>query len=184
MKRRTTTIIICILAIFVSLMIFMLSPKGLGAVRILHLVFMPSNLFEPIISDDFKFYKDNFSSEYMLKPKYRDFYEILISSKTGFKASDFSNSNDRYDLKGEFRIELFSGDEKIIDETVNRWSSATFMGNDLKTYTDLSIFEFPVQINGLKIEDTKLKISVVEPSQLLGKYKNDLQLQVRVSARK
>lgn len=145
---------------------------------------MPNDLYNPIITDKFRFHEPDYTKEYKLDPKYRGFYEIRISNKKGFNSSDFAAQKPRYNLKGKFKIELFKGGNKILEKTVSEWKTASFKGNDLETYEDLSIYEFPIPLKGFKISDIKLKFSVVEPSPILKIYENDIELQVRVSSNK
>ena len=180
-KFKTITIFfLC----FLSVLAFLFSSKGIGIWRIIHLITMPADLFEPIISDTFRFHKNGYIKEYQLKPKYRDYYEIIITSKSGFDSAEFAAQEKRSSLQGQYKIELFRADEKISEETVGNWSAASFKGTDLKAYRSLSIYEFPLPIKNFKIKNIRLRFSVIKPSLLLERYKNDVELQIRVSARK
>lgn len=47
----------------------------------------------------------------------------------------------------------------------------------------ISLYDFPIPPRGISLKGTKIKIKVVEPNLNLGKYKNNIELQIRVSQR-
>jgi hypothetical protein len=155
-----------------------------GTWHLFHLATMPDDLFTPIIIDKFEFHTKEHTKEYKLDPKYRDLYEVLIFNENGFISEDFRSANKRPELKGEYKIQLFNGKEIVFEDTIKTWTRATFKNNDMKTYSDLTIYEFPIPLKGFSTSDIKLRISVIKPSSILEKYKQDIELRVRVSASK
>ena len=175
------SISILILCILIALTGFMFSSKAVVAWHIMHLATMPKDLLLPIINDKFDFNKKGNFKEYTLKPKYRDFYAVSIFSKKGINSADFKMQDDRHVLKGKLKIELFNDNHKVSEKIVTRWTSALFKNNTMKSYKSITFFEFPIPINGFSTDNIKLKISVIEPSTILEAYKNDIELQIKVS---
>lgn len=159
----------------------MLSDKATGVWHLLHLVTMPEDLFSSIINDKFDFDKKGNSKEYTLNPKYRDFYAVSIFSQNGISKADFGANDNLYELEGKLKIELFNNHQKVLEKIVTRWTSAFYKNNNMKIFKSITIFTFPVPVNGFSINSMKLKISVVEPSNILKKYKNDIELQIIVA---
>ena len=178
MVKSTAIVLFCITIILIG---FMLSSKATGIWHLIHLATMPEDLFSPIIHEKFDFDKEGNSKEYTLNPKYRDFYAVSIFSQNGINSSDFGTKDDRYKLKGKFKIELFSHDHKVSEKIVSRWTSALYKDNNMKIYKSITIFTFPVPVNGFSTNRMKLKITVIESSNILKEYKNDIELQIKVS---
>lgn len=176
--KSTAIVFFCIISILTG---FMLSSKATGIWHLIHLVTMSEDLFSPIIIDKFDFNKKDNSKEYTLNPKYRDFYAVSIFSQNGISKADFGTNDNRYEIEGKFKIELFNNDQKMSEKIVTRWTSGLYKNNNMKIFKSITIFTFPVPVNGFSINNMKLKISVVEPSNILKKYINDIELQVTVS---
>ncbi len=173
-----------LIATTILLPAFLFSAKSTGFWRFIHLVTLPQDLFEPIVLERFRFDEDGYSKKYELHPKYRGFYTIQICNFDGFKSSDFDSGNSRYGLKGKFKIELFKGEEKVVEKIVTNWTTASLKNNNLKMFETLSIYEFPIPIKGFNIKDMILRFSVIEPSPILKNHGNDIKLQVKVSPNK
>ncbi len=176
--KSTVIVLFCIISILAG---FMLSSKAIGIWHLINLVTMPEDLFSPIINDKFDFDKKGNSKEYTLNPKYRDFYAVSIVSQNGISKADFGTNDNRYELEGKLKVELFNNGQKVSEKIVTRWMSGLYKNNNMKIFKSITIFTFPVPVNGFSINSMKLKISVVEPSNILKKYKNDIELQITVS---
>lgn len=50
-------------------------PFPIGVRHLMHLFISPTDLYEPIVTDNFLFFQRNYSKTYSLKPKYFDFYD-------------------------------------------------------------------------------------------------------------
>ncbi|MCR4336508.1 MAG: hypothetical protein NUV91_01700 [Candidatus Omnitrophica bacterium] len=122
---------------------------------LVHVLNMPSDLYDPIILDDFKFSEVNYSKTYDLNPKYLDQYVLgVINTIDGIP--------EYLPFTGELKLEFFYKN-KIIYQQIDSgkdicWLLNNQNGRRLHKSVYLSYFNLP----------------------LLGKYKNHLKLKVTV----
>ncbi len=176
--RRLCLIFIVLLFLGFS---FGVIPIPLWVWQIVHLAYPPEDLYQPIVTDKFSFYERGYSKTYPLKPKYRDNYEVIISSSPDTIPSGCGKENRTYEFEGKIKFELFNHGEKVSDEEVTDWDSIGYQDKNMNYIKSICLYTFPVPPKGFSLDGTIIKITVVEPDHNLGKYENNIELQIRVS---
>jgi hypothetical protein len=141
----------------------------------------PRDLYEPLVVDKFEFAEQNYSKEYLLKPKYKDRYEIVIEVAPNTIKSGWGEKEKEYQFTGELKAEFFHGLKKIHENIITDFNSAHYQDGNLKYYKSISLFSFSLPIEGWRLRETKLKLTALKPDKFLEKHKADIRLKVRVS---
>ena len=180
MVRKSIIVTACIISIFG---LFIFSNKGVGFWHIYHMATMPEDLFSPLFTDTFEFHTKGFSEEYDLNPKYRDIYEVSITSTDDTIPSHWGKEKqNKNEVKGKIKIELFANETKLSENIATNWRRATFQKDNLNFYKSVSLIDFPIPIRNFKTQPTTIKITVIEPYTVLEEYKENIKLEVKVAA--
>ncbi len=164
------------IGIFILLLFILLMAFKHKNPKLYYLIFTPSDLYTPIVYDDFNFHEDGFTKTYNLKPKYKNNYVV------GFKIDKGITS--KYKFNGKLEIVFFKGDEFLFEKISDHWVRAIDMGNDMTKYkqVDLSIFKFPIL--GKYSKDIKVEIKVLKGDKQLEPLKDSIKLYIAVSGMK
>ncbi len=177
MKKYWKSILGSILIVCFSIFLSM----SVGINHLYHLAFKPNDLHHPIVTDKFEFFSENYSKEYLLKPKYRDIYELILEFPPNTIPSGWDKKNKKYHFSGALKAELFHGSQKINEKIITEFNSAYYQDNDLKYYKSISLHKFKLPAKGWKLREAKLKITALKPDKFLEKHKENALLKVRVS---
>jgi hypothetical protein len=139
-------------------------PIPVGNRHLVHLLIPPKDLYNPIITDNFLFYKKGFSKVYFLEPKYLDFYDC------GFSIDDEILPD--YKFNGKLKFEFFWKNKRLFEEIVTQ--PKTFGRNEV------SLIHFEVPLQGKYKKDISVQVTVLEPDIEL-KDKKSLKLYIAVS---
>jgi hypothetical protein len=176
MKERNKVIILIIFLLFGLIMLKSSSNFHLltGLRHFYHALFVPKNLYVPIVTDNFKFNKKGFCKIYKLQPKYFDYYDLNITFLNRHISSKFK-------FTGKLLIEFMYKDKVVSTKMVDRISSADYDGNDMTKYKKITFLTFEIPIIKKYKEDIHLRITVIESDQELAKYNNEIKLNIAVS---
>lgn len=172
--------------IFIIFLVLTISVLSLSVVRglipmpiwvrhIFHQIITPKDLYQPIVIDNFLFFKKNFSKTYLLQPKYLDIYEI------GF-FSDTSAIPSKYKFKGKIKAEFFWKGKFLFDELITSINNAWYANGDMTKYKEVSLMSFEIPLQGKYKNDISVKLTVLEPDQELENYQDSIKLHIVVSA--
>lgn len=150
-------------------------PIPIGVRHIFHLIIQPDDLYKPLITDNFKFYKKNYTKTYNLDPKYFDFYEI------DFRAN--KNVIPRtYKFQGRLLVEFFHRDEILLKTYVSSMESVFYSDSSMKFYKAVSLYKFELPFQGKYKKDIKVKITVEKPDYEIEKFNDSIMLYISVSS--
>lgn len=146
----------------------------IGVRHFTHLMFPPSDLYEPIVNDDYLFWEEGFSEKYLLKPKYLDFYEIGLCSPIDPLPSSFR-------FQGKIKVQFFSKDELLFEKEIVSQIACVYADGDMKHYKNVSLLKFEMPLLGKYKDDVSVKLTVLKPDMNLEKYANSVKIYIAVS---
>jgi hypothetical protein len=172
-------LIVLILAIIISVLVLRLMigfiPLPIGIRHFINMLVAPKESYAPIIVDKFLFHERGFTKTYILNPKHLDIYEVgVLFEKGGIEST--------YKYKGKIKFEFYWKDTFLFDGIVTTFDSALYEQNDMSKYRQISLFKFDVPLQRKYIEDISLKLTVLEPDQILERYKDLSNLYIAVSS--
>ena len=150
-------------------------PLPIGIRHALHLMTQPKDLYEPIITDNFRFYEKSFTRTYSLLPKYLDIYEIGFFTKN-------KNLPSQYKFNGKLKLEFFVKGKLISETIASSMASAVYAGKVMKYFKEVSLSKFDIPLMGKYKNDIMVKLTVLEGDQELQKYGDSIMLYIAVSA--
>lgn len=150
-------------------------PLPIGIRHLFHRIISPEDLHQPIVTDNFLFFENNFSKTYSLHPKYLDIYEI------GF-FNDEAGISSKYKFRGKIKAEFFWKDKLLFDKIATTIDSAWYVQGDVACYKSICLLKFCLPLQGKYKKDISVRLTVLEPDEELEKYKNSLKLYIAVSA--
>ncbi len=164
-----------VLTILVLVVLYLIVPVPIGLRHLSHLIFTPSDLYVPIVTDNFIFHEKGFSKNYLLKPKYLDIYEIgFLNSKGNIDAS--------YKFEGKIKFE-FSWEETLLYEKIVTSShSFSYVKNDDTKIKNVSLTTFEMPLKGKYKDNVNVKVTVLKSDDNLKQYGKFLNLYIGVSA--
>jgi hypothetical protein len=158
----------------------MLSNKATGFYHLYYLVFPPQDKYQPLVMDNFNFYEKDYSTEYKFKPKYRDIHELGFMIKPNVLPSGWGG-NKGYSFSGKLKLELFHKDTLVDEAIITKHLAHSFQQDSMDYISNVSLYNFSIPIKGFFLKETTLRVVVLEPDKSLEKYKNNIDLIIRVS---
>jgi len=146
-----------------------------GVRHLYHLLTMPEDLYDPIVTDGYFFAEDGASRSYSLEPRYYDYYEIGLMSEAAGIPADFR-------FRGRVEAEFFVGEEEVEAHSITSVVSASYAKDDMDHYAKVVLLRFELPLVGGGSEQARLKLSVTEPDSANAPLGPSLQLYVAVSA--
>jgi hypothetical protein len=159
-----------------NLMIVKDSISSLNGIRhFYHLLVAPDDLYNPIVTDNFLFYKKGFQKTYTLHPKYFDSYDLSIAFLNKYISS-------KYKFSGKLLVEFLYKGEVISKKIADQIITAGYVGSDTSEYKEIALLTFEIPIIGKYKDNISVRITVLEPDQELEKYRDFIMLQMAVSS--
>lgn len=173
-------IIVILLLVFVIVGVTVKVVKGfipfpIGIRHLYHLIIAPDDLYHPIVTDNFIFYDKGFMKTYILHPKYLDIYDLGILSLN----KDISS---KYKFRGKLLVEFLWRDKLLFKRVADSIVTAWYVEGDMAKYKEVSLMNFEIPLLGRYKDDISVRISVLEPDQVLKKYGDSIMLYIAVSA--
>ena len=178
-SRKIMIFVIAILLLPVFVLLFMKTTKGfiplpMGVRHLIHRAISPEGLYEPIVTDNFLFYKKGFTRTYSLHPKYLDFYNIGFLVKNGSLSS-------KYKFSGKVKADFYWKNKLLFSKEITSHISAAYSDNDLKYFSDVLLLHFEIPFQGKYTDDISVKLTVLEPDKNLKQYGDSIRLFIGVS---
>lgn len=178
-KQKRRIVAVAILLLPLVMFAFMKITKGFVPIplwvrSITHSIFVPKDLYEPIVTDNFLFYEKGFTKTYTLKPKYLDFYVI------GFLVEN-RNLPSKYKFSGKVRTDFYWKDELLFSKEITSHIAAAYSDNDLKYFSDVLLLDFEIPFQGRYKDDISVRLTVLEPDDGLKEYGDSIKLFIGVS---
>lgn len=172
-KLTVSILLICLCTLVVG----MKRPvfKSAGVNHLLNQVNAPSDLYDPIIEDACFLWEKGRVVTYPLIPKYHDIYEVGLRCD-----GDLIPCN--YVFDGKLLVEFLEGGRVIKSEIVNSILTRSFAGNDMNFDNRLELLRFNLPLDGKYWENVSLKVTVLQPAEILKKYEHGLKFYVAVSS--
>ncbi len=131
-----------------------------------HLVFQPSDYYDPLIVDEFMFTEKGYRETYLLPYKYPQIHAIKISCGE----NDWSQING---LTGKLKAEFFHENRLLFEKQSNHVDG-------YMTDTLLYLIKFPMPLNNKYKSSISVKLTVLEPFKELGEFDKPFFVQVGV----
>jgi len=173
-KRRITIIGILVFLFLIGFCLTQISQTRLVMNSLGHLIFMPDDLHDSIIFEKFDYTKQSFSKEFAFNPKYYDNYAVSLAINN----KEYSGKTD---FTGVLKIEIFDGDNKIMEKTT-RGNTAKILNLIDDKYWQTVITTYSIPLGSYRSENLKLSAIVIEPSRTLREVADDLYMKVAVSS--
>lgn len=178
-KKKRRIIAVAILCLPLIMLTFMKITKGfislpMGVRHLIHRAMPPEGLYEPIVEDNFLFYKKGFAKTYSLKPKYLDFYNI------GFLVEN-SDLSSKYKFSGKVKADFYWKDKLLFSKEITSQISAAYSDNDFKYFSDVLLLHFEIPFQGKYTDDISVKLTVLEPDENLKPHGDSIKLFIGVS---
>ncbi len=150
-------------------------PLPMGMRHLAHLMFIPKDLYQPVVKDSFPFYEEGFSKTYLLKPKYLDFYVVgFLSEDQNILAQDI--------FKGKIKAEFFWKDKLLFEKIATSQIAAQYMGTDMKYYKEVFLMDFGIPLQNKYKDDISIRLTVLESHESMRKYGDAIKLFIGVSS--
>ncbi len=150
-------------------------PLPMGLRHVLNIFLNPSDLYEPIVLDQFQFDQQGFSKTYLLRPRYLDIYEVGLLNPHGAIPST-------YRFSGKVKLEFLKNHRVIREVVVSTQGAAVYADKELTRYRKIALHEFLIPLNGV-VEGLSLRVTVVEPDSGFTALEEKPSLHISVSSR-
>lgn len=177
MKKNKIFIGLLLLLIFVVVFLKVIKgfiPLPIWARHIINMAIEPQDLYQPIVTDKFLFYRKGFSKTYSLEPKYLDSYAI------GFYSEDNSIYS-QYKFNGKIKADFFYKDRLLFTKTTTSINAAWYVENDMKYYKKVSLMDFDIPLKGKYKDNISVVLTVLETDRELEKFGDSIKLYIAVS---
>jgi hypothetical protein len=146
-----------------------------GVMHLVHLVFPPKALYEPIVVDAFPFWTEGFSKTYSLAPIHKDIYEV------GLLATNV-NLSSKAIFTGKVKVEFLWQDMVVSECEITAIQGGVYAGKDMTRFRKASLMHFKVPIDGKYMTDISVRMTVLEADRNLEIYGESLQMFIGVSS--
>jgi hypothetical protein len=143
--------------------------------HVLHLVFQPDDLYEPVVKDEYFLNAPGSDREYAFETRYCDIYELGLRRKGG----DIPAS---YRYAGRLSVEIVINNEMRERLDIVKSESHAYSDSGSGGYKRISLATFPLPPNCSDGNPVSIRVSVIEPEVIDDPLADSLEVYVRVSA--
>ena len=160
---------------------FMLSNKSTGLYHLYYMACPPKELYQPLIISKFNFHEKGFITEYKFKPRYRNIHEVGFNVQPDVLPSGWGENKEKYVFSGKLKVQLYQGGNLVEEAVITKHLTFGYQKDSMDFISSVSLYTFPIPIKGFLLKETTLKIEVIELDTMLKKYKEFVELTIRVS---